>query len=96
MTVYAIAQSRTNDQKKLDEYVAAAIPTLEAHSVELLALDEAPETIEGESDFPRVVILKFESAKAFHDWYDSPEYTAARQIRLSASVGRFMLVNGFD
>jgi uncharacterized protein (DUF1330 family) len=96
MTVYAIAQSRIDDREKLDEYVAAAIPTLEAHSVELLALDEAPETIEGDTEFPRVVVLKFESAKAFHDWYDSPEYTAARQIRLSAGVGRFLLVDGLD
>ena len=94
MTVYAIAQSQTTDQSALDEYVAQARPTLEAHNVKILAFDEAPVAVEGEIDLERTVILEFPDASAFHNWYDSPEYQAAKKHRLNASIGRFLLVKG--
>ena len=94
MPVYAIAQGRIVNRQQFDLYVAAAIPTLQAHRVRLVALDETPAVIEGAIEYPRTVILEFESERAFHDWYDSPEYTAARQLRRHASLGTFILVNG--
>ena len=95
MAVYAIAQSRVTNPDQFQHYLAAAGPTLDAHGVKLLALDEAATIIEGESSYPRLVILEFDSTEHFHRWYDSPEYTAARQHRLDAAVGTFMLVQGF-
>jgi len=94
VSVYAIAQGRIDNRDTFNEYVALAVPTLEAHDVRVLALDEAPVMIEGDIDFPRTVILEFENADAFHRWYDSAEYRAAREHRLTAGVGRFILVNG--
>jgi uncharacterized protein (DUF1330 family) len=94
MTVYAIAQSRINDPAAMEKYVAAAGPTLKAHDVKLLALDETPAVIEGTLDYARTVIIEFNDANAFHAWYDSPEYQAVRELRRNAAVGRFILVNG--
>lgn len=94
MSVYAIAQGRIEDRQQFDRYVAQAIPTLEAHRVKLLALDEAPAVIEGRVEYPRTVILEFESVQAFHAWYDSAEYRAARKLRREAHVGTFILVKG--
>jgi uncharacterized protein (DUF1330 family) len=94
MTVYAIAQSQTTDQSVLDEYVALAVPTLQAHAVKVLAIDETPLMIEGEIERPRTVILEFTDAAAFHNWYDSPEYQAAKKHRVNASIGTFINVGG--
>ena len=94
MTVYAIAQGRIENRDAFNEYVALAVPTLEAHNVKVLALDEAPTMVEGETEFPRTVILEFENTDAFHRWYNSVEYQAARAHRLNVSVGTFILVNG--
>ena len=94
MSVYAIAQGRITDQEAFDNYVALARPTLEAHDVNVVAFDESPVAVEGDIDFPRTVILEFPDSDAFYRWYDSAEYQAARQHRLPASVGRFILVNG--
>lgn len=96
MAVYAIAQGRIGDPQRFNEYLARSGPTLQAHSVKLLAIDESPLVIEGTTDYPRTVILEFESVGHFHRWYDSPEYADARQFREGASVGRFILVKGFD
>jgi uncharacterized protein (DUF1330 family) len=94
MPVYAIAQGRIGNRQQFDQYVAAAVPTLQAHRARLIALDEAPVVIEGDVTYPRTVILEFESEQAFHDWYDSAEYRAARKLRQDASTGTFILVKG--
>jgi uncharacterized protein (DUF1330 family) len=96
MTVYAIAQASVDDQDTLDEYVAAAMPILQAHEVKILSFDESPTMIEGSVEHPRTVILEFESEQAFHRWYESPEYQVARRLRENASRGSFILVKGLD
>jgi uncharacterized protein (DUF1330 family) len=94
MTVYAIAQGRIEDQAQFSQYLARSGATLEAYGVRLLALDEAPIVVEGEADYPRTVILQFDSEAHFRRWYDSPEYRDARRYRDCAAVGRFLLVKG--
>jgi uncharacterized protein (DUF1330 family) len=94
MPVYAIAQGRIENREKFDEYVALASPTLVEHKARLLALDETPAIIEGSIDYPRTVVLEFESEQAFYDWYDSPEYTAARALREESAQGTFILISG--
>jgi uncharacterized protein (DUF1330 family) len=96
MTVYAIAQGRVEDREQFDQYIAAAIPTLETHKAGVLALDETPDVVEGDVSYPRTVILQFASSDAFYAWYNSPEYTAARKLRETASTGTFILVQGFN
>ena len=72
MTVYAIAQSQTTDQKALDAYVALAVPTLEAHNVKVLALDDSPTNIEGAIEHARTVILEFSDTTRL--LLDGPQY----------------------
>ncbi|MFT4591395.1 MAG: hypothetical protein ACI80M_000710 [Gammaproteobacteria bacterium] len=96
MTVYAIAQGRVDDREQFDRYIAASIPTLDAHHAVVLALDEKPDAVEGDVMHPRTVVLQFASHQAFYAWYNSAEYTAARKLRETASTGTFILVQGFD
>lgn len=95
MTIYAIAQGRIEDREQFDAYVAAAGPTFAGHKTKLLAVDDASEVVEGELPYPRTVIAQFDSKEDFYRWYDSPEYQAARKLRETASVGTFILVEGF-
>jgi uncharacterized protein (DUF1330 family) len=92
MPVYAIAQGRIEDQEQFAAYLEQATPTLIEHGARVLALDDSPAVIEGEVDFPRTVVIEFESEAAFRRWYDSPEYTAARALRMGAARGTFILV----
>ena len=92
MTVYAIAQGKIEDRERFNQYIAEATPTLIAHDAKVLALDESPVIVEGSVDYPRTVVIEFESETAFRRWYDSPEYTAARKHRLDAAKGTFILV----
>ncbi|MFQ5635371.1 MAG: DUF1330 domain-containing protein [Gammaproteobacteria bacterium] len=94
MTVYAIAQGRIDDRDMFEEYAPLARATLEAHEVKVIAFAENAKMIEGSTDFPRTIILEFESQEAFYRWYESPEYQAARDIRVQCCQGAFALVEG--
>jgi len=56
MSVYVVAQGRIEDRKMLDEYVAKALPTIQAHGGRLVGYDESPEVVEGRIDHPRTVL----------------------------------------
>ena len=94
MPVYVVAQGRIENRKMLDEYVAKALPTIQAGSGRVVAFDESPEVVEGEVEYPRTVILEFASHDAFRAWYDSPDYQAILPLRLDSTPGTLIVVNG--
>ena len=96
MAVYVISQSTVEDRDKLNQYAAAAAPTIPAHGGKVIAYDDAPTVVEGSIDRPRTVMLRFESQEAFQQWYDSPEYQEALPLRLESAPGSLIIVNGLD
>ena len=94
MSVYVIAQGRIENRKMLDEYVAKAIPTIQAGGGRVLAFDEAPDVVEGELEYPRTVVLEFSSHETFRNWYDSAEYQEILPLRLESTSGTLIVVNG--
>ena len=87
MAAFFIAQYRVNDPNLYAEYSAGAGPTLAKYGAELVALDVAAETIEGEPPGGQTVIIKFESTEAAKKWYHSDDYQAVVGKRLAATSG---------
>jgi uncharacterized protein (DUF1330 family) len=94
MSVYVVAQGRIENRRMLDEYVAKALPTIQASGGRVVAFDESPEVVEGQIDHPRTVIIEFPSHGAFRAWYGSPEYQAALPLRLQSTPGTLIVVEG--
>lgn len=42
----------------------------------------------------RTVVVEYPSLEQARAWYDSPEYTRAREIRQAHSIGRLFIVEG--
>jgi uncharacterized protein (DUF1330 family) len=78
----------------LDQYVAKVIPTIQSAGGRILGFDETAEVVEGDVEYPRTVVLEFESREAFRAWYDSPDYQAILPLRLESAPGTLILVNG--
>ena len=93
MAAYFIVDVTVEDQATYDEYRKLVGPTWELYGVKCLARGAA-ETIEGDWQPQRLVILEFENTEHFRRWYDSPEYSAAREIRFRASHARAVLLQG--
>ena len=80
-----------NDEGYL-EYQNEVLPMFEELNIEVLAVDDAPKAIEGDTKDQRMVVIKFDNEEAFYDWYDSPEYKKIKPIRLDNSKGEVHLL----
>ena len=96
MAAYFIAQYVVNDPAGYAEYQQGAGPTLAAHGAELVAFDVAAETIEGAPPGPQTVIIKFETAEAAKNWYESDDYQAVVGKRLAATDGFAVLSDSMN
>ena len=50
--------------------------------------------VEGENNFPRIVIIKFPTYEKALEWYHSDEYKPVKDIRLANSEGSNIIVKG--
>jgi len=97
--VYAVAHI---DVKDYDTYLAEyGLPVFEqfvAAGAEVLAATSEATTLEGEPLGNWTVIVKFPSADAASNWYQSEEYAPLKQMRVErlSRTGTTMLVPGFD
>ncbi len=82
------------DQELLDQYRAAAKPSMAKYGARMLAGANDAEILEGEPFGRRVVVVEFPSRDAFHAWYADPEYAEPLAMRLKATHGIALLVDG--
>lgn len=94
MAAYFVFHNRVRDTQKMQEYIPKAIETLAPYRAEVLVLDENTTVVEGVLDLPRTIVIKFASRDEALDWYNSAAYRAVRPLRLEATEGFALLVDG--
>lgn len=94
MAAYIILDVEITDRPAYEEYKIQATAALEQYGGKFLARGGTAEVLEGEWVPRRVVVLEFESAERARAWYASPEYAGPKKIRLAASRGNMILVEG--
>jgi uncharacterized protein (DUF1330 family) len=94
MPAYLIARVNVTDPAKYENYKALAPAAIAQYGGKYLARGGATETLEGEAESRRVVILEFPDMEAARTFYNSPEYTAAKAERAGAGDGQFIIVEG--
>lgn len=95
MTAYLVVNAKINDLDLLNEYQAAAGPTLAGHTITPVAITNDAEALEGTPVGGRCVILGFPDKAALLAWYNSEAYQAVIGKRLAATEGFAMIVEGF-
>ncbi|HEY0757278.1 MAG TPA: DUF1330 domain-containing protein [Ktedonobacteraceae bacterium] len=94
MAAYFVIDVTIEDPVAYASYRELVGPTLELYGGKFLARGGVTETIEGDWQSQRLVILEFADMTQFHRWYDSPEYSVAKEIRFKASHARALLIQG--
>lgn len=94
MAAYLIARVDVTDPDRYEDYKQVAPAAIEAYGGEYLVRGGVHETVEGETEQGRLVVLEFPDVAAARDFYHSPEYTAAKSIRQEAASGQFVIVDG--
>ena len=96
MPVYGVAQIRIDDRERYGQYEAGFLQVFQKYGGQLVAVDDAPQVVEGAGDWPytRIVLLRFEDQQAADAWYHSDEYQELAKIRQEASVATLAFVKG--
>lgn len=94
MPAYLIARVNVTDPAKYENYKALAPAAIAKYGGKYLARGGAIETMEGDNETRRLVILEFPDMATARTFYNSPEYTAAKAERAGAADGQFVIVEG--
>ena len=79
-TIYEI-----KDPAGFDEYRSQAGPTLEKYGGKLVMMSQSIEVGDGSWSPIGMVMFEFESLDRLKEWYNSPEYQAAKPMRLKTA-----------
>ena len=84
---YVIAQLKVTNPENYKEYVAKVSEVVKKYDGEY-------QVVEGEDNFPRLVIIRFPTYERALEWYHSDEYKPVKDIRLQNSEGSNIIVKG--
>lgn len=94
MSAYLIADVTVTDPEQYAVYRQLSTKAMEAHGAEVCVRGGQVTELEGDWSPTRIVVLKFPSVDAAQAYYDSVEYTAARDARVGAAAMRLIIVDG--
>ncbi|MDA0231413.1 MAG: DUF1330 domain-containing protein [Proteobacteria bacterium] len=94
MAAYVIANIEVTNPGLMGEYAAKAKPTVEAHGGKAIVLGAEADVVEGDWRPNRLVVIEFPDMAAAKGWYNSAEYQEILPMRLEASNGDFVMVEG--
>jgi len=96
MSAYIIVEVDVEDAERYADYRAMVPASLEAYGGKFLVRGGAVETLEGDWQPSRVVILVFDSVAQARRWWDSDEYRDARDLRQATADTKMIVVEGVD
>jgi len=94
MPAYFIVDIEVHDPATYDEYRKLVGATLAQYGGKFVVRGGKIEVLEGNWNPKRIVVLEFENVARARKWYDSEEYRVPKQMRMRASTGNIILVEG--
>jgi uncharacterized protein (DUF1330 family) len=94
MAAYFIVNVGVKDPAEYEAYKQAAPATIAQYGGRYLVRGGKHETLEGDWQPTRLVVLEFPSVEAAKRWYASEEYRRIKPLRLQCATGDLVLVEG--
>ena len=94
MAAYIIVDVEVTDPKEYQTYARQTLATIEKYGGKFIVRGGQTETLEGDWQPGRFVVLEFSSVEQAKAWYNAPEYTAIIGIRHHAANSKMILVQG--
>lgn len=94
MTAYVIVDIEVTDPEGYKEYVKLAPEAVKLYGGKYIARGGHNETLEGDWQAKRLVILEFPSVEQAKNWLNSPEYAPARKMRNQYARTNMVVVEG--
>ena len=94
MTAYVIVDIEVTDPEGYKEYVKLAPEAVNLYDGKYIARGGPNETLEGNWQAKRLVILEFPSVEQAKAWLNSPEYAPARALRHQYARTNMVVIEG--
>jgi len=94
MAALVIADVDVQDPAGFEEYRSQVSATIEKYGGKYLVRGGRTETLEGEFQPHRVVVLEFPSFERAKEWYASPDYGPLIALRQKAAKSHIIVVEG--
>ncbi len=94
MSAYLVVEVDVKDPERYADYRTMVPPTLELYGGKFLVRGGAVETLEGNWEPSRVVVIEFDSVQMAKRWWDSDEYREARNLRQATAETNMIVVEG--
>lgn len=95
MGAYVIVQVQIHDPVLYEEYKSLTPAAIRSYDGRFVVRGGEPVVLEGSWDPGRLVILEFPSVERAKAWWNSPEYSKAREIRQRAATTRMIIMDGY-
>ncbi len=96
MSAYIIVNIEVTDPVGYAEYKRKAQEAVALYEGKYLARGGKAETLEGEWEVKRLVILEFPSYDRAKAWLNSPEYAPARAMREKFAHSEMIIIEGVE
>jgi uncharacterized protein (DUF1330 family) len=94
MCAYVIVEIDIVDPPGYEEYKQLASATVEKYGGKYVVRGGAAETLEGDWNPKRIVVLKFDSIQRAKEWLNCDEYREPRKMRHRTARTRMIVVEG--
>lgn len=94
MAAYLVARVEITNPDAYENYKKLAAEAIAKHDGRYLARGGHMETLEGDEESRRVVIVEFPTLEKAKTFYNSPEYQEAKAAREGTATGQFVIIDG--
>ena len=96
MKGYIVIDTEVVDQEAYSEFVGKIPAVIAVHGGRFLVRSSNAETVQGDWEPKRFVILEFDSPEAARKYLGSAEFMALDELRRRASHSRIVILEGCD
>lgn len=94
MAAYIIVEVDIHDPVQYDDYKKLTPASLLPYQGKFIVRGGQTETLEGDWDAKRIVVLEFPTKELAKQWWSSHEYAPAKALRQRTSTTKMILVEG--
>ncbi len=94
MAAYVIVDIEVTNPTGYEDYKNLAAPTVAQYGGKYIARGGKTETLEGDWNPQRLVILEFPTMERAKEWLNSPEYRPACELRHKYAKSKMIVVQG--
>jgi uncharacterized protein (DUF1330 family) len=94
MAAFVIVEVEVTDPVRYEEYKRLAAATVARHGGRYVVRGGKADTLEGDWQPQRIVVLEFPTVEAAKAWWGSEDYAPAKKLRHATARSRMIVIEG--